>query len=122
MTPHDHESSDPELDVRRQHRISRPSHVLYHGDCHDFTEATQLLEAAIRLEERLLNEQRHTGSRPERDRAAWYRERQAAQEARRIYQAVMEAARQETVRRLETAGLDTFACALSTEDYTILTI
>ncbi len=122
MTTYDHESYGPELDVRRRERISRPSNVLYCGDCHNFEQATHLLEAAIRLEERLLNEQRGNGSRPERDRAVWHRERQAAQEARRIYQAVMEAARQETVKRLEAAGLDSFARALSTEDYSILAI
>ncbi len=122
MTTHDHRPADPELDVRRRQRISRPSNVLYRGDCHDFEQATHLREAAIRLEERLLNEQLRTGSTPERDRVAWHGERQAAQEARRIYQAVMEAARQETVKRLDAAGLDTFARALSTEDYSILAI
>jgi hypothetical protein len=122
MTTRNHETSDPELDVRRRQRISRPSDVLYRGECHEFERATHLYEAAIRLEERLLNEQLRQGTRPERDRAAWHGERQAAQKARRIYQDVMEAARQETVKRLDAAGLDTFARALSTEDYSMLAI
>jgi hypothetical protein len=117
-----HDSADPELDVRRRQRISHPSRELYSGHCHDFEQATHLLEAAIRLEERLIIEQCRNGSGPAQERTMWHRERQAAQEARGIYQAVMEAARQETVKRLEAAGLDSFARALCTDDYSILAI
>jgi hypothetical protein len=79
--------------VRRWHRISHLSNVLHCGGCHEVERASQLREADRRLAERLLNEQRRTGTRLDRDCAAWYGDRQVAQNARRIYQEVMEAAR-----------------------------
>ncbi len=74
----------------------------------DFVDATHRYEVAIAHEVGIVGD----------DDGFWERERRNAEEARRIYGEAANDA--DAVRRLRAAGLDTFADALASDDWSIL--